>query len=159
MNVNVVSNPLKTFKVVHSLTYTASEKKTVFQFVVDLYPNYFDLTEGVWNVAISQYLVRNKNRTALNVLFNVSTNLIHHVVKDPYDKLSLPTSRHVVLTTILCSKTKGDSFDFTLLNPLFFQVESAPRSSFLLQYSMIPNLTVNNFDIDIELTFLFQRIK
>jgi hypothetical protein len=89
MNVNVVANPLKTFKVKHNIVRDKSNpQQKDFEFSTDLFPNYFDIRTGVWNVAISQAITTNNlQNSSVSTLFNVSTNLLSHAVTDPYFKI------------------------------------------------------------------------
>ena len=168
MNVNVVANPLKTFKVVHSLKRTEDNKEQhKFEYTVDLYPNYFDLNVGIWNVAISQAIFSNNQRNnTISSLFNVTTSLLSHAVPDPYykpiEKTDLPfsriASRNVVLTTVGVYKLKYQEMQIERYNPpLFFQIENSNRATFSVCYSEI-NENQKVMNLDIELTFLFQRL-
>ena len=158
--VSLVANPLKTFKVIHNIRRTISaEEKTTreFEFTVDLYPVYFDLSIGVWNVAISQYIMSNKIKEKLSTMFHVSTNLLTHPVKDPYDIKSQASSKYVPIATIFSTDLKQDVFELERLNPIFFQVENKSRFSFNVRYSEIFKVD-KPLDFNVELTFLFQRL-
>ena len=167
MNVNVLTNPLKTFKVIHNIKrpYVSVGNppvdKTIreFEFSVDLYPNYFDLTVGVWNVAISQSIVSNNSadrKSKASTIFHISTNLLSQAVKDPYSNLPA-SSRNVPLATIYVDNIKKDEFQLERLRPIFFQVENPSRFCFVARYFEVVKTTVD-LNINIELTFLFQRL-
>ena len=125
MNVNVIANPLKTFKVKHILERTLSSlKQRDFEFIVDLYPNYFDITTGVWNVAISQALICNVHRNGTNIasgFFHVSTSLLSHAVKDPNaESPEKVSSKNVILATIAVFKAKQFQMERDQFNPPIF---------------------------------------
>ncbi len=169
MNVNVLSNPLKTFKVVNNIIRVALpivDKKDPtqreFEFTVDLFPNYFDLTKGVWQVAISQAIISNAaeeggKKNTVSTIFHISTNLLSHAVKDPYKLNSLPSSRQVVLASFIATNIKKDEFELDRFNPIYFQVENGSRSFFTVRYSEVLKTRID-LNIFVELTFLFQRI-
>ena len=170
MNVNVVANPLKTFKVKHNIVRDKSNpQQKDFEFSTDLFPNYFDIRTGVWNIAISQAITTNNlQSSSVSTLFNVSTNLLSHAVTDPYFKIDkkikpskrlLPqiASRNVVLATFGMYKIKYNEMQLERISSLiFFQIDNAPRSAFMVRYYELTD--VKACDIDIELTFLFQRL-
>lgn len=161
MNVNILSNPLKTLKVYHSLIKTEANKdQNEFCFTVHLNPNYFDLSEGVWNVAITEFILENKTAAPIAniILLNVSTSLLSQAIKNPYVKSTQHISRPTPLATLFASKLKARESLFDRFTPIYFQVEKSTAFSFDVFYSEVPTNIHATLNLGIHVTFLFQRI-
>lgn len=162
MNVNIVTNPLKTLKVYHLVTKTAANKEqNDFRFTVPLNPNYFDLSEGVWNVAITEFILENKSSTPITniVLLNVSTNLLSQAIRNPYVKNTQHISRPTPLATLFASKMKARESLFDRFTPIYFQIENSCAYSFDVIYSEVPTNIHDILNLGVHVTFLFQRIR
>jgi len=173
---NPTHNPLKILKTVNQFTKVAKPDNesddsklyliSDFQFVVELYPSYFNLGEGVWNVGLSQAIIRNIGAKFAKTAFNAKTSLVTQFVKNPYKLTESATTQYVTLNTITLGDgdMKKNAFYIDVFNPiLWFQVEKGNSTSFVLEYSEVTsnNFTNENlaYELEIESTFLFQRIR
>lgn len=160
MNVNVVANPLKTLKVYHILTKDETNKmQNEFQFTVQLNSSYFNLSEGTWNIGISEFIIHNLGATIPTIiLLNVSTNLLSQGVKDPYSKNAQYISRPTPLATLFAAKLKSKEMVFDRFTPIYFQIENKTAYSFQVNYSEVPTNVHLQLNLGIHVTFLFQRV-
>ena len=157
MNVHVIENPLKTIKVKHAILKKNSQINN-FQFNVELEPNYIDLSTGIWNVAIAQFILIN-NGNILSTVIDISTNLCFQTAKNPYEQFSQAETKFVPLKSIAILDLKHGRFTFDQFHPpLFFQVEKGNNYSFIVNYSEVPSLQNEKLNLEVELTFLFQRL-
>jgi hypothetical protein len=169
---NGILNPLKLLKTVNQIKKKKNTNlrgdihpKFDFQFRVELYPDYFDLSIGVWNVTLSQCLVRNLGNTKAFAVFDVKTSLATQFVRDPYNLQEPPSSKYVTLNTVgVGTGLPKNSFFLDSYNPqLWFTCDKAQPTCFILEYSQItsPKFDHNNeeYELEIESTFLFQRLK
>ena len=78
--------------------------------------------------------------------------------KNPYIKHSRNETRYVPLKSIILPDLKGGTFTSDQFSPLYFQVERTSSYQFDLIYNELPSLANEAFNLQIELTLLFQRI-
>lgn len=152
MNVFLLQNPLKTLTVNHRLT---NEKNT---FVVELFPTYFDLTEGVWSMHLDRFTYKVHKPNFIDTIFKVSCSLVSQYCTGPLE--TVPSSRYVVLGQMRLVGNANE-FDTAHFEKNHFQVQNPARSQFYVEYSEISFLKTPNlqFDIELEITFNFQRLK
>lgn len=157
--VKLLTNPNKTIFFQGSFT---NHDQTEF---VSYYDRHIGIDHGVWLVTVSDVLIKNNLNANLNVIFDISTNLVHTLVNDKDQGLTRFVTKEQTLHTFgvkLMPKNAPDQKDCAYSvngQLLFFTVEGHWNTGFTCTIKPRPLMSQTVYNIKAEVTFLFQRMK
>jgi len=148
--VKLISNPVKSIVLHHDFSDTDTKARC------KLDPQFIDIREGVWQVAVSHVLILNKAATELNTVFDLKTNLSY--------TCQIIDHQSVTVNECLASvKTQCKQDEFVFYTPparVFYTVNDASTDSFILTLTRSKILTRENQEhsVKVEVLLLFQRM-
>lgn len=156
-HVLLLNNPLKQITCTNTYTYNNTNKLEKSKFFVPVVRDYMELAKGVWNVSLDTYVIRNSDNAADTIL-DISTNLVNGFY---FDKLK---NTHETKYACLGKIFLQNAPNYTIGGPFekkWFTVQSnRDFLNFELHVKQNPLVTMHNsFELDFEITLLFQRIK
>lgn len=162
-NVKVLSNP---YKVVNFKgTFTDSDTALRCEF----FPEQINFSQGIWQVALKDILIINKRNEPIRGVFDVKTDLVFNY--EINETVDIGRSQFQSVWTSLFSAdinfktSKSEYIFFGDFHRVFHQLDLRPASFFTISFdqrSFVPQTIVNRrakFNFDIEVNFLFQRVK
>jgi hypothetical protein len=162
LGVVVLNNPLK--QVVWSGTYTFSrnQKDEQSKFFIRMVKEYMDLSKGIWNVTLDTYIVKSTLPDPVDTVLDVSTNLVSGFQSD--QKTNTHESKNVCLGKMFLITSQGQATGGPFEKKWFTVASGREFSNFELHIKQNP-LAVKPkdhgiaYNLDFEITLLFQRIK
>lgn len=153
VNVKSVDNPFK------CVNFKGTFKQDQIKCLCYFYDRHqINLNEGLWTISVNDILVQNNKDKSIQAVFDIKTDLIPSYESDLLQGASYFTSKFQSIYSIdLNLKTKG--YIYKRPSQLFLSLTARPTSFFSVYFEPRGFFTNLDYDFNVEVNFLFHRIK